>query len=189
MTNKCGFDNIGVMPAPLYKAALRLALGYSLKRKITKMRSDCRKGLRIRGDRGHAVVRRSLIRFARWLRMQYDFPIRVPVYLFPYDHVITMDGKKVSASFFAPFRRNVEPFIRIATGDYGTLVRKVGRDNALAAFICSLAHEVVHYQQWVATSETWERGVSVAARGILRRYAGLSITPEALWGMSLNAIG
>ena len=82
-----------------------------------------------------------------------------------------MHGKKVSASFFAPFRRNVEPFIRIATGDYGTLQRERGLNNALAAFICSFAHEVIHYQQWVATGKTWERGVSVAASGMLRRYA------------------
>jgi len=134
------------------------------------MRSDCRKGLRIRGDRGHPVVRRALIRFARWLRTQDDFPIRVPVYLFPYDHIITMHGKKVSASFFAPFRRNVEPFIRIATGDYGVLAKEVGRDNALAAFLCSLAHEVLHYRQWVATGDTSERGVSVAAMAIVDRY-------------------
>lgn len=117
------------------------------------------------------MVRRSLIRFARWLREQYDFPLRVPVYLFPYDHIVTQDGKKVSASFFAPFRRNEEPLIRIATGDYGALARDVGRDNALAAFPCSLAHEVIHYHQWLATGKTREHGVSVAAREIVQRYS------------------
>jgi hypothetical protein len=142
-----------------------------------KMHSNCRKGIQIRGHRGHPVVRRSLVRFARWLRTQYDFPIRVPVYLFPYDHIITMHGNNASASFFAPFRRDVEPFIRIATGDYRALAREAGRDDALAAFICSLAHEVIHYQQWVATGETWERGVGVAAGGILRRYAKVVAHP------------
>jgi hypothetical protein len=82
-----------------------------------------------------------------------------------------MHGERVSASFFAPFQRDVEPYIRISTGDYPALVKEVGRDNALGACICSLAHEVIHYQQWVETGDTWERGVIVAARGLLRRYA------------------
>ena len=82
-----------------------------------------------------------------------------------------MHGARVSASFFAPFDRRVEPFIRIATGDYPHLKRKLGRDRALAAFLQSLAHELVHYQQWVATGETSERGVVSRARRIVKRYA------------------
>lgn len=139
--------------------------------------SDRRRGLRIRGSRGHPVVRRSLIRFARWLRGEYDFPVRLPVYLYEGDHVVTMHGENVSASFFAPCRRDDEPFIRIATGDYSTLARQVGRDNALAAFLCSMAHEVVHYQQWIATGDTCERGVRVKARAIVRRYARKTVRP------------
>src|SRR5262245_38380015 len=122
------------------------------------MHSQIRTGIRIRGARGNPHVRAALVRFARWLRREYEFPIRVPVYLFPSEQIITMHGDRVSASFFAPFDRRVEPFIRIATGDYPQRRREFGRDNALAAFLQSLAHELVHYQQWVATGETSERG-------------------------------
>ena len=139
--------------------------------RVDEMNWTQRKGLRVRGHRGHPVVRRALIRFAAWLRREYDFPIRVPVYLFPSDHIITADGHKVSASFFAPFRRDEEPLVRIATGDYVCLRNDRGRDDALAAFINSFAHEIVHYQQWVATGRTWERGVAVKADAILRKYA------------------
>ena len=135
------------------------------------MRAGRRKGIRIRGSRGNPHVRAALIRFARWLRREYEFPIRVPVYLFPSEQIVTMHGHRVSASFFAPFNRNVEPFIRIATGDYPQLHRQLGRDNALAAFLQSLAHELVHYQQWVATGETSERGVIRRAERIVERYA------------------
>ena len=130
-----------------------------------------RKGVRIRGARGHPEVRRAFIRFARWLRKEYDFPIRVPVYLFPSEQIITMHGDRVSASFFAPFDRSVEPFIRVATGDYVQLKKERGRDNALAACLNSFAHEFVHYQQWVATGEIGERGVIRRAQSIVDRYA------------------
>ena len=130
-----------------------------------------RKGLRIRGSRGNPVVRRAYIRYAVWLRQQFEFPIRVPVYLLPTELILTMHGHTVSASFFAPWDRDTEPFIRIATGDYADLRRESGRDNALASFLCSFSHEVIHYRQWVETGKTWERGVCRRAEALVDRYA------------------
>jgi hypothetical protein len=125
----------------------------------------------MRGQRGHPEVRQALTQYARWLRKSYVFPIRVPVYLFPSRTIITQDGEHVSASFFAPFDRNVEPFIRIATGDYPELKRLRGRNDALSACIMSMSHEVVHYFQWLETGTISERGVIAKARSMLRRYA------------------
>jgi len=116
------------------------------------------------------VVAKALARFGAWLRESHDFPMRVPVYLLPGDHVVTLDGVRVSASFFAPFDRNVEPYIRIATGDYAALRAERGRDSALASFIISFAHEIIHYQQWLKTGNTTERGVSRKAVSLLRQY-------------------
>jgi hypothetical protein len=115
-------------------------------------------------------VRAALIRFARWLRANYEFPIRVPVYLLPGEFVHTIHDEKCSASFFGPFDQSVEPYIRIATGDYPQLARERGSDNALASFIISLSHEIVHYQQWLEKGDFWERGVSQRAVSMLRRY-------------------
>ena len=50
--------------------------------------------------------------------------------------------------------------------------RTRGRDNALAAFICSLAHEIVHYRQWLAGRTMSEREAQKEARRILARYNG-----------------
>lgn len=130
-----------------------------------------RTGLRMRGQRGHPEVRAALNRYARWLRRHYAFPIRVPVYLFPNRTIATQDGIRVVASFFAPFDRNAEPYIRLATGDYPELRRRRGRNDALAAIIMSLSHEIVHYYQWLETGEITERGVVVRSRSMLRRYA------------------
>ena len=110
------------------------------------------------------------MRYARWLRQNYEFPMLVPVYLSPNEFVVTGDGKECSACFFAPYNRKVEPLIRIATGDYKSLKFEHGRDNALACFIISLSHEVIHYQQWIGTGEVSERGVAAKAVRMLRRY-------------------
>jgi hypothetical protein len=132
-----------------------------------------RTGLRMRGHRGHPEVRRALNKYARWLRKSYDFPIRVPVYLFPGDIIFTEDGLSAVATFFVPFERQVEPFIRMSTGDYPKLKRLKGRDDALAPFLISLSHEVVHYFQWIEGGEpaVSERGVKAKARAMLDRYA------------------
>ena len=117
-----------------------------------------RTGLRMRTSRGHPEVRLALNQYAKWLRKAYAFPIRVPVYLFPSRTILTQDGNHVSASFFAPFDRDVEPMIRIATGDYPELKRLWVRNDALTACIMSLSHEVVHYNQWLKTGTNTERG-------------------------------
>lgn len=130
-----------------------------------------RSGIRIRGARGQTEVKDALIRYAKWLRREYEFPIRVPVYLFPGETIVTQDGDHVAASFFTPYDREEEPFIRIATGDFPELKQTQGRDNALAAFISSLSHEIVHYFQWIETGEVSERGVAKKAESMLRRYA------------------
>lgn len=129
-----------------------------------------RGGIRIVGRRGDPAVRGALIRYAAWLRQHYRFPVRVPVYLLPGEQFVTSEGKIAEMSFFAPIDRSEEPYIRIATGDFPSLKRQKGRDNALAAFISWLSHQIVHYWQWVETGSTSERGVESRAAGMLREY-------------------
>ena len=116
-------------------------------------------------------MRAALIRYARWLRLQFEFPLRVPVYLRPSATVRTMHGEDCAAAIFLPWDRTVEPYIRIATGDFAQLRRERGRDHALAAYLSSLSHEVLHYRQWIETGDSWEHGVVVRARGLVKQYA------------------
>jgi hypothetical protein len=90
--------------------------------------------------------------------------------------VRTIHGEECSASIFLPWSRRQEPFIRIATGDYPQLRRQWGRNDVLAAYLVSLSHEVIHYQQWIATGDSSERGVAAKARGLVQRYA--KVVPE-----------
>ena len=83
-----------------------------------------RTGLRNHGHRGHPEVRAAMIRFARWLRANYEFPIRVPVYLSPHAYLMTRHGEVAFATSFGPFGRDTEPYIRIATGDYAVHIRR-----------------------------------------------------------------
>lgn len=110
----------------------------------------CRAGLRLRPDCGvHPEVKRACKDFCRWLRSEYTFPVRVPIYLKAYKKLRTTDGDLAFGTFFEPDDRNDEPYIRIAVGDYPELLRKYGRDNALATILHTLAHELAHYFQWI----------------------------------------
>jgi hypothetical protein len=140
-------------------------------------KQEKRTGLRIRGARGHREVRGALIRYARWLRAHYQFPIRLPVYLSPRHRIITIDGHTAATSFFIPTDRDAEPYIRMATGDYPSLKEVIGRDSSLASFITSLSHEIIHYQQWIATGDVWERGVARKAVAMLRQYESTADRP------------
>ena len=118
-----------------------------------------------------------MVRYARWLRRRFEFPIYIPVYLLPGQVVRTMHGEECSASIFLPWSRKQEPYIRVATGDYPKLKRERGRDNAIAAFLVSLSHEVLHYRQWIETGNSTERGVVTKASRLVRQYAREVATP------------
>lgn len=116
-------------------------------------------------------MRRCLQRYARWLREYVNFPVRVPVYLSPRKELKSRNGGTASATCFLPFDHREEPYIRIATGDYRELLRERGRDNALAAYLGSLSHEVVHYRQWIERKPLTERGVIAKASAMVDDYA------------------
>lgn len=130
-----------------------------------------RSGLRIDGQRGDPEVKGAMVRFAKGLRKNYDFPIRVPVYLRPEEELTNMHGEQCSASFFGPWSMDDEPYIRIATGAYRSERLTSKRDDVLARYLGSLAHEVIHYQQWVKNNKLYERGVPAKAGRMVDAYA------------------
>jgi hypothetical protein len=89
----------------------------------------------------------------------------------------TSQGEHVPASFFAPFERTVEPYIRVATGDFPSRKRKCGRHNALASVLCSIAHEIIHYQQWIDGEEMREREAIIRGLRLLRAYSKNTLRP------------
>lgn len=135
-----------------------------------------RHGVRLRCDKNiDSEVRRTCKEFCRWLRLEYEFPVRVPIYLKASATISAMDGEQVSATFFGPYDKYQEPYIRVAVGDYQELLKKRGKDDALASYICSIAHELTHYFQWLngieLTAIGEERQASRYASLILEKYA------------------
>ena len=135
-----------------------------------------RSGLRTRFERGvDPEVRAACLRFCAWLRKEYFFPIRIPVYFKKSEQIKAMDGEMVSATFFEPVNKYDEPYARVATGDYQKLREVAGRDDALASILMSIAHELTHYFQWIndikLTAIGEERQASNYARIILYEYA------------------
>ena len=94
-------------------------------------------------------VARSIKEFVKWLRKQYYFPQRIRMYVKSSRRIKTKDGSLVCGTFFRPANRREEPYIRIATGDFGEMVQMRCIDDALAAILWTIAHEITHYYQWV----------------------------------------
>lgn len=137
---------------------------------------NIRSGIRLKFDnRVNPEVRRSCKEFVNWLREQYYFPLRVPVYIKSLPAVKAMDGDFVSATFFEPYDYNVEPYIRVATGNYTFTGSVQEKDNELASILHSVAHELTHYFQWVNGIKLTECGYERQAT----RYAGLILDEYA----------
>jgi len=135
-----------------------------------------RTGLRLKSDKNvDPEVRRACKEFCKWLRTEYFFPVRIPIYLKGKKQIKAMDGEFVSATFFGPYDLKSEPYIRVSTGDYEELLDQRGRDNALVAILHSIAHELTHYFQWINGIELTpvgeERQATMYARYILDEYA------------------
>lgn len=141
-----------------------------------------RSGLRLRFDKGvDKEVKRACIEFCKWLRTQYFFPKRVPIYFKSSEFIYSQAHEKVSATFLGPYDKKLEPYIRISTGDYLKMEKKWGKDNALAAILGSIAHELSHYFQWLKDinfpSAKEERQALYYKRKIIEKYAEIREHP------------
>lgn len=135
-----------------------------------------RTGLRFRYEPDvDPEVKDACKRFAKWLRSEYYFPLRVPVYVKGKEYIKARDGEHVVGIFFESFNYSDEPYIKIATGDYPKIKKSWGRDNALASILNSIAHELTHYYQWINNLQLTDIGRERQAT----RYAGYIIDEYA----------
>ncbi|WP_239984861.1 hypothetical protein [Sporolactobacillus pectinivorans] len=133
------------------------------------MSQNVRRGLRLRCESGiHDDVRSAAMIFCKWLRFEYEFPIRVVIYLKKAEKIKNSTTKElVTATFFDPFDKNVEPYIRVATGYYLDLITEEGKLNALYPVLESIAHELSHYFQWFDDLDLSEEQAEEMAEGML----------------------
>jgi len=129
-----------------------------------------RTGLYMRFDKNvKGEIREMFLDVAKWLRRNYSFPIRVPVYVKSSVKVKASDGDKCVGIFFETFDFKDEPWIRLATGDYEDLVREQGALQAKIKLILPLFHELTHYYQWINSVQV----TSIGKERQASRYADL----------------
>ncbi|MBQ7821275.1 MAG: hypothetical protein IJ391_03230 [Clostridia bacterium] len=126
-------------------------------------------------------MRKAGKNFAVWLRKEYEFPIRVPIYIKGSAKIKAFDGEFVVGTFFEPYSYLDEPYVRIATGDYLELKCEIGQYDALASILYTIAHELTHYYQWLnhidRSTAFLERQAEQCARKVLDDYALTRETP------------
>lgn len=84
-----------------------------------------RKGLRLVFDKNvDAELCSACKHFAAWMRKEYFFPIRIPIYFKNKKKLRCLDGDLADGTFFEPISYADEPYIRIAVGDFNELCRK-----------------------------------------------------------------
>lgn len=135
-----------------------------------------RRGLRLRFESSvDTEVKRAINDFCVWLRQEYYFPKRIVVYIKKDKRITAKDKALVFATFFEPLDRLEEPFVKIATGDYCDLLKNNTQDNALAALLYLLAHELTHYFQWIndikLTEIGFERQADAYSKLIISEYS------------------
>jgi len=135
-----------------------------------------RTGVRLKFDKEvDPEVKRACKEFLAWIRTEYYFPIRVPIYVKASEKIRAKDGDMVYGTFFGPDDKNVEPYVRISAGDYVERLKKRGKDRALTGILLSIAHELTHYFQWIndiqLTPIGEERQATMYARYIVDEYA------------------
>lgn len=112
--------------------------------------TDYRTGVRLVFDKGVNSELRSVCKsFAAWMRKEYFFPVRVPIYFKNKNRLKCLDGDLASGTFFEPDSYTDEPYIRIAVGDYLELCQKYGTQKALLSILKTVSHELTHYYQWI----------------------------------------
>lgn len=132
-----------------------------------------RKGLRINASRVDKDIGDAFKLFAGWLRRRYEFPVRIPVYLSPKKEIKNRSGEICVSTFFAPFENEVEPYIRIATGDYIEMCQENGKTDALFSLLHSLALGVLNYRKWIEDNEHFDDyEAEEDAEILLKEYIG-----------------
>ncbi|MDQ0174595.1 hypothetical protein [Bacillus chungangensis] len=131
-----------------------------------------RTGIRIRFEKDvNPLLIKAFNHFSKWLRRNYEFPIRVKVYVKSNYYIVNRYSKEeVSATFFAPYKKTNKPYMRIATGDFNDLEKKHGKEDAILMTLKSLAHEIQHYYQWIDETEFDEEEADNGAYEIISDY-------------------
>ena len=107
--------------------------------------------------------------------------MRIPIYFKNVPYIKAKDGDHVSAIFFGPYERYIEPFISISLGKFADDVNIYGYKNCIIGIFNSITHELTHYFQWInsleLTEEAEESQAERYSRMIVYDYAEVKEHP------------
>lgn len=116
-------------------------------------------GLRMHYEKGvDSEIYMHIDKFAQWLRQEFQFPLRVNVYVKEAKQIKAKDGDMVVGTIWRPASYSEYPHIRLATGDYKELVDELGKERAILAILHTFAHELTHYYQHINNLPLTQRG-------------------------------
>lgn len=113
--------------------------------------SDCSNyGIRLRFKKNvDEKLRKEIIKFCRWLRKEYWFPISCNIIVFPCPYFKKKDSKDIDSHgdfyYSSDDSLGKHPFIWIASGQDG---RKTRKEYYFEDILHLIAHELTHYFQW-----------------------------------------
>ncbi|WP_265459359.1 hypothetical protein [Enterococcus sp. HY326] len=98
----------------------------------------------------NTFVAKEICNFVDWLEANYDFPRVIYLNVTGANFIRNKeDGTKNAATIFLPFSPFEHAQMNISTGDFFSLVKEQGKDNAIYTTLESISHEVQHYYQWL----------------------------------------
>ena len=109
-----------------------------------------KKGVYVKIDKNVPnTVRTLYLSFIRWIRKNFEFPIKVTIYIKKDYRVKAKDGEMVVGTFGRPYTYGTTTYIRIATGDYYELLKQNNEEQVMWLMLLTLTHELSHYFQYI----------------------------------------
>ena len=130
-------------------------------------------GLSLHFDDGlDPVLKEKYILLAKWLRVNYTFPVHVNVYIINAEKIRLRNGRLAYGSFrWFPKRT---PMIRIASAMEVDLLNDYAVDEIHEQILSSFIHELTHYYQWILglnqSNATSERQANYFRYRIIEQY-------------------
>lgn len=117
---------------------------------VSGLEKKPKKGLYIKFEKNVPIpVRGFCLDFIKWVRKNFEFPIKVNIYVKESYRVKAKDGEMVVGTFWRPSIYGTQTYIRLATGDYYELVKQRNEEQAMWMILLTLSHELTHYFQYI----------------------------------------
>ena len=109
-------------------------------------------GISFRYEKGiDQGLREFYLRFSKWLRGKYVFPVHLTIYVLNQEKVRLRDGTLTYGSFRWYPKRS--PRIKVPSKVEAELLEEYSLADIYVMILSSLVHELSHYFQWVADLE------------------------------------